>query len=233
MGISMGSLGGGSFITYYWVLGLDCLLYFFRWFAIFICRILFNFGSFVSFFKYLQDIKVDLFLIVLIGHSWLTSFDFLFRVQSWTFHILPDQIFNLELSQILNRPIIPKFQPNIIHWCYDKISDQILDIVTNSQSDTYFLFVHLNIVKTCRGVWTGLHFNERLGVFGIDFEFGDVLKAIKGDGALFDAELDIGVDDFFGGVGAKFLVGSVEAVLEGEIGLIPDNSLLVAHLSTK
>ena len=77
-----------------------------------------------------------------------------------------------------------------------------------------------------------MHFNKRLGVFWVDIELGDVLKTIKGDGTLFDAELDIGVDNSFGGVSAKFLVGSVETVLEGEIGLIPDDSLLVAHLST-
>ena len=142
------------------------------------------------------------------------------------------KILHLELSQIFNRPIIPKFQPNIIHGCYDKISDQILDIVTNSQSDTYFLFIHLNIVKTCGGVGTRLYFNKRLRVFRIDIELGDVLKTIEGDGTLLDAELDIGIDDSFGGIGAKFLVGSVEAVLKGEIGLIPDDSLLVAHLST-
>ena len=95
------------------------------------------------------------------------------------------------------------------------------------------MFVHLNIVKACGGVRTGLHFDERLGVFWIDIELGYVFKTIEVDAALFDVELDIGVDDSFGGVGAKFLVGSVEAVLEGEIGLVPDDSLLVAHLSTK
>ena len=223
----------GSFIWKSWALGLDCLFHFFRFFGILIWRILLSFGSFVSFFKFLQNVIVYFFLIVLIGYSWLTTFDFIFRIHAWTFHILPNQIFDLELSQIFDGPIVPKFQLDIINWCNDKISDQILDIVANSQPDAYFLFVHLNIVKACGGVRTGLHFDERLGVFGIDIELGYVFKTIEVDAALFDVELNIGVDDSFAVVGAKFLVGSVEAVLEGEIGLIPDNSLLVAHLSTK
>lgn len=57
-----------------------------------------------------------------------------------------------------------------------------------------------------------------------------MLEPLEGEGAAWEVEVGAG-GDFGGGVGgSEFLEGSVDEVLDGEVGVVPDDSVVVAHM---
>ena len=76
--------------------------------------------------------------------------------------------------------------------------------------------------------WLDLH--KRLGVFGVDIVLSDALEAVKVDGSFRDVEVEVGVDGSSLPYAAQFLEGSVDAVLDRKIGVVPDYPLVIAHI---
>ena len=75
-----------------------------------------------------------------------------------------------------------------------------------------------------------LDLNKRLGIFGVDLALHDVFEAVEVDGSFRDVEVEVGVDGSFELGGSQFFKGSVDAVLDRKIRVVPDYPLGISHL---
>ena len=92
------------------------------------------------------------------------------------------------------------------------------------------MFVHLQLGQADRCVSSRLDLNKRLGVFGVDLALHDVFEAVEVDGSFRDVEVEVGVDGSFELGGSQFFKGSVDAVLDRKIRVVPDYPLVIAHI---
>ena len=88
---------------------------------------------------------------------------------------------------------------------------------------------HHKISEANGGVSPGRHFNKGLSIFRVDLILSDVFKAFQSKLPISGVDIYLGVDGSFCLACTNLLEGPVDAVLDGKVGIIPDDALVAAH----
>jgi len=121
---------------------------------------------------------------------------------------------------------VPDLEADVFARFYHHVFNEVFDECAYFHSHAYFVLVHFQLGEAHARVPSGWHLDQSLGVAGTDIHLIHVLETLKVDHAGLNIEVDLWPN---GGSPLAFLYffeGTVDAVLEGEVGIVPDNSLV-------